>query len=185
MNPVTSETKAALAGTLIFIIGVFPIFYIWIPYGIVSSRYVYAFDIGGMRYLGIGFIILGMIAAALSSIGFIIHGKGSPIPFTPTKELIVTGIYKYVRNPLYLAGSSVLIGEVLLFQSFGLLVYFIIMFGIFYIHALIEEKHLENEFGETYNHYRKSVPRWIPNLSSYKGKNGGPATSQEDTSTNY
>jgi protein-S-isoprenylcysteine O-methyltransferase Ste14 len=93
------------------------------------------------------------------------------LPFSPTKELVVTGIYRYVRNPLYIAGSSVLIGEALLFQSFGLMIYFAIMFGIFYVQALLEETHLEGEFGETYHHYRKSVPRWIPNLRPYKEKN--------------
>ena len=82
----------------------------------------------------------------------------------------MTGIYRYVRNPLYIAGSSVLIGETLLFQSFGLLIYFIIMFGVFYFQALMEETHLESEFSETYNRYRKSVPGWIPNLKPYKDK---------------
>jgi protein-S-isoprenylcysteine O-methyltransferase Ste14 len=44
------------------------------------------------------------------------------------------------------------------------------MFGFFFVQALMEETHLESEFGETYNHYRESVPRWIPKLTPYKGK---------------
>ncbi|MEJ2750476.1 MAG: methyltransferase, partial [Anaerolineae bacterium] len=99
--------------------------------------------------MGICFITLGIIIGIPCSVGFVVHGKGSPIPFSPTKELVVTGIYRYVRNPIYIAGSSVLIGEAIFFQSFGLLIYFIIMFGVFYIQALMEETHLESEFGET------------------------------------
>jgi protein-S-isoprenylcysteine O-methyltransferase Ste14 len=170
MKRMSSETLSALISTLFFLFVLLPIFYLWIPYEIISSRYLYSFNIGVLRYLGICFIILGIIIGISCSIGFVVQGKGSPIPFTPTKELVVTGIYRYVRNPLYIAGSSVLIGETLLFQSFGLLIYFIFMFGVFYVQALLEETHLETEFGETYNHYRESVPRWIPNFKPYKDK---------------
>lgn len=170
MRSITSETLAALISTLAFMFLLLPIFYIWIPYEIISSRYAYSFNIGVLRYLGLCFIVLGIIIGILCSIVFVVQGKGSPIPFSPTKELVVTGIYRYVRNPIYIAGSSVLIGEAILFQSFGLLIYFIIIFGIFCVHVLLEETHLEGEFGETYNHYRKSVPRWIPQLRPYKGK---------------
>ena len=170
MRSITSETLAALISTLAFIFLLLPIFYIWIPYEIISSRYMYSFDIGILRYSGLCFVVLGIIIGILCSIVFVVQGKGSPIPFSPTKKLVVTGIYRYVRNPLYLAGSSVLIGETILFQSFGLLIYFFIMFGIFFIQAFMEETHLESEFGETYSHYRKSVPGWIPKLTPYKGK---------------
>ena len=173
MRSVNSETLAALISTLAFLFLLLPIFYIWIPYEIISSRYVYSFNIGVLRYFGICFIVLGIIISIFCLFSFIVQGKGSPIPFSPTKELIVTGIYRHVRNPLYIAGSLVLIGETILFQSFGLLFYFFIMFGNFYFLSLMEETHLESEFGESYNHYRKSVPRWIPNLRPYKGKSGG------------
>jgi protein-S-isoprenylcysteine O-methyltransferase Ste14 len=170
MRRISSETLSALISTLFFIFVLLPIFYLWIPYEIISSRYVYSFNIGVLRYFGIFFIFLGAIIGISCSIGFVFQGKGSPIPFSPTKALIVTGIYNYVRNPLYIAGASILIGETLLFQSFGVLIYSIIMFGFFYFQALMEERHLENEFGETYNHYRKSVPGWIPNFKPYKEK---------------
>ena len=170
MRRMPSETLSPLISTLFFLFVLLPVFYFWIPYEIISSRYLYSFDIGVLRYLGICFIVFGIIIDILCSIGFVVQGKGSPIPFSPTKELVVTGIYRYVRNPFYIAGSSVLIGETILFQSFGLLIYFIIMFGVFYFQALMEETHLESEFGEAYNHYRKSVPGWIPNLRPYKDK---------------
>jgi protein-S-isoprenylcysteine O-methyltransferase Ste14 len=88
---------------------------------------------------------------------------------TPTKELVVTGLYKFVRNPLYIAGTLVLAGETLLFQSIGIFIYTLIMFGVFHVHVLIEETHLENTFGKKYEQYRRSVPRWIPRFKSYRG----------------
>jgi protein-S-isoprenylcysteine O-methyltransferase Ste14 len=112
--------------------------------------------------------VIGIIVAIRCSIDFVVRAKGSPIPFTPIKELIVTGVYRYVRNPLYIAGSSVLIGETLMFQSFGLLIYFIIMFAQFYLLALMEETVLEEQFGVKYKQYRRSVPRWIPRLAPYE-----------------
>jgi protein-S-isoprenylcysteine O-methyltransferase Ste14 len=96
-------------------------------------------------------------------------GKGTPIPFTPTKELIVTGFYRFVRNPLYIAGVFVLTGEALLFQSFGILIYGVVMFGIFNLHVFMEEAFLSDKFVVTYEQYRNSVPRWIPRLKPYKG----------------
>jgi protein-S-isoprenylcysteine O-methyltransferase Ste14 len=106
MRLITSETLAALISTLAFIFLLLPIFYIWIPYEIISSRYMYSFDIGILRYSGLCFVVFGIVIGILCSIVFVVQGKGSPIPFSPTKELVVTGIYRYVRNPLYLAGSS-------------------------------------------------------------------------------
>jgi len=81
---------------------------------------------------------------------------------------VVTGLYRLVRNPIYIAGSSVLAGEALLFQSKGIFIYFLIMFGIFNVHVLIEETLLAEKFGATYEQYRKSVPRWIPRITPYK-----------------
>ena len=86
MRSAISETFVALVSTLAFLLVVLPIFYIWIPYEIVSSMNGYSFKIGGLRYSGICFIVLGAIVAILCSIGFIVRAKGSPIPFSPTKD---------------------------------------------------------------------------------------------------
>ena len=168
MRSLVSETLAPLIGTLAFLLLLLPVFYVWIPYEIISSKYAYLFNIGVLKYFGICFIVIGIIVGILCSIGFVVQAKGSPIPFSPTKELIVTGMYRYVRNPLYIAGSSVLIGETLLFQSLGLLIYFIFMFANFYVLALMEETVLGEKFGAKYEQYRKSVPRWIPRFEPYE-----------------
>jgi len=165
-----SKTFLAFVGTLIYLFLLVPIFVIWIPYEILSAS---GNDIelsnGAFQYVGFVFIALGSVAYFWCSGSFLFYAKGTPIPFTPTKELVVTGLYKFVRNPLYIAGTLVLAGETLLFQSIGIFIYTLIMFGVFHIHVLIEETLLKNTFGKKYEQYRRSVPRWIPRFKSYRG----------------
>lgn len=163
MKTKVSETFLALFGTSLYLLLLLPFFLILIPYKILlSPGYIYYFYIGTVRYLGLIPIALGVVIYLLCSYSFVFSGKGTPIPFTPTKNLVVTGLYRFVRNPLYIAGVFVLTGEALLFQSIGIMIYCLIMFGIFNFHVLIEEALLADKFGATYEQYRKSVPRWIP-----------------------
>jgi len=118
MKAKTSEILPALLGTLLFSFIIIPFFLIWIPRRILlSPEQIYRFDIGVFRYLGLVPIVFGVVIYVFCSGSFVFIGKGTPIPFTPTKELIVTGFYSFVRNPLYIAGVFVLAGEALLFQS--------------------------------------------------------------------
>lgn len=169
MKAKVSEILPALLGTSLFLFILLPFFLIWIPNKILlSPEHIYLFDIGTFRYLGLIPIVFGVIIYIFCSCSFIFIGKGTPIPFTPTKELIVTGFYKFVRNPLYIAGVFVLAGEALLFQSIGIFIYCVVMFGVFNLHVLMEETFLSQKYGATYEQYRGSVPRWIPRLKPYK-----------------
>lgn len=171
-----AETLLALLGTLLFLLLILPFFLIWIPYKILSSpNHIYLFDTGAFRYFGLVPIALGVAIYFWCSNSFVFFGKGTPIPFTPTKKLVVTGLYRFVRNPMYIAGSFVLAGEALLFQSKGLFIYFLVMFGVFNVHVLIEETLLADKFGATYEHYCKFVPRWIPRLTPYR-ENGSESS---------
>ena len=144
---------------------------VWIPRTILLSPYqIYAFYFGKIRFLGLIPIMLG-VATYISCSGiFVFIGKGTPMPFSRTEKLIVNGFYRFVRNPLYIAGVFVLAGEAFLFQSVGIFIYCLIMFGIFNLIIQMEETFLEDKFGEDYLHYRNSVPRWIPRLKPYRGK---------------
>jgi protein-S-isoprenylcysteine O-methyltransferase Ste14 len=116
MKVKTSETFFPLVGTLLFLLFVLPIFLVWIPRQIVTSpEHMHPFDIGDARYLGLVVIPIGILLYLWCAIGFVFSGKGTPILFTPTKKLIVTGPYRWVRNPMYIAGVFVLAGEALLF----------------------------------------------------------------------
>jgi protein-S-isoprenylcysteine O-methyltransferase Ste14 len=166
-----SEILPALLGTLLFLFIIIPFFLILIPRKILlSHEHIYRFDIGVYRYCGLAPIVFGVVIYVFCSGSFVFIGKGTPIPFTPTKELIVTGLYRFVRNPLYIAGVLVLAGEALLFQSLGIFFYCLVMFGIFNVHVLMEETLLAKQFGATYEQYCKSVPRWIPRLKPYRKK---------------
>ena len=174
MKAKTSEILPALLGTLLYLLLLLPFFLIWIPYRIlILPERVYIFDMGVFRYLGLVPIALGIIIYILCSRSFVSIGKGTPIPFTPTKKLIVTGLYRFVRNPLYIAGVFVLAGEALLFQSIGIFFYCLVMFGGFNLHVLMEETILAEKFGETYKRYCKVVPRWIPRLTPYREYESG------------
>ena len=164
-----SKKFLAFVGTLFYLFLLVPFFIIWIPYEILSaSGHDIEFTNGVFQHVGLVLIALGVVAYIWCSGSFVFYAKVTPIPFTATKELVVTGLYKYVRNPLYIAGTLVLLGETLLFQSKGIFIYTLIMFGVFNVHVLMEETHLEDTFGKKYEQYRKDVPRWIPRFISYK-----------------
>ena len=168
MRSITSETLSSLISTLVFLFLLIPIFYIWIPYEILSSRFVLSFTIGKLRYIGILFIISGIFIAISCCIDFVVKGKGSPIPLSETENLIVSGFYRFVRNPLYIAGVFVFLGETLLFQSIGIFIYCLLMFAVFNVQVIMEETFLEERFGDSYKQYYEAVPRWIPRLRLYK-----------------
>jgi protein-S-isoprenylcysteine O-methyltransferase Ste14 len=169
MKSKLAETLLASLGTLLFLLLIIPFFWIWIPHRILlSPEYIYRFEIGIYRYFGLAPIVIGVVICIYCSGSFVFVGKGTPIPFTPTKELIVTGLYRFVRNPLYIAAVLVLAGEAVLFQSLGIFIYCLVMFGIFNLHVHMEESILAYKFGAAYEQYRNSVPRWIPRLKPYK-----------------
>jgi protein-S-isoprenylcysteine O-methyltransferase Ste14 len=170
MKSKIAETLIASLGTLVFLFLLLPVILIWIPHKILSSpNHIYLFDIGVFRYFGLVPIVVGVVIYFWCSHSFVFIGKGTPIPFTPTKKLVVKGLYKFVRNPMYLTHFLVLAGEVLLFQSKGVFIYFLAMFGGINFHVLaLEEPYLSDKFGGTYKRYRKSVRRWIPRLTPYR-----------------
>ncbi len=97
---------------------------------------------------------------------FVVAGRGLPGPVDHPKTLVVRGLYRYVRNPMYVGVLLVLVGEVLLFRSTTLLWYALIWLGVVHLNILFyEEPYLRNRFGKSFDEYQKSVRRWIPSLS--------------------
>ena len=94
---------------------------------------------------------------------FVQKGKGTPVPLDPPKELVVSGLYRYVRNPMYVGVFIVLIGHFLWFGYWSLLAYaglFLIPVHLFV--TLYEEPGLKKRFGAAYEKYLAEVPRWFP-----------------------
>jgi len=112
-------------------------------------------------------IVLGVAIYLYTALwSFAAIGGGTPAPIAPTKILVVQGLHRFVRNPMYIGIGLVVGGQAWLFHSFPLAVYFtffsvaVHLFVLFY-----EEPTLRKQFGEEYDRYRASVPRWIPKFN--------------------
>lgn len=117
---------------------------------------------------GIILVIIGSAIGLLSIMTFIIKGKGTPAPFDAPKKFVSTGPYKFVRNPMYLGGIILIIGFGFYENSISILLFsllWILFANIFII--CFEEPTLRKRFGTTYDHYCKTVKRWIPNFKFY------------------
>ena len=135
-----------------------------IPYFILSPRGDIAVpQWGPVQILAVLVIVAGAVVLIRCIADFARLGRGTLAPVDPPKTLVVRGLYRYVRNPMYVGVLGVLLGEAALFQSVALLTYtaiwflFVNLFVIFY-----EEPTLRGQFGESYEHYRRAVGRWIP-----------------------
>lgn len=114
------------------------------------------------HFLGITVFIIGFAIMMICIVSFAENGRGTLSPADPTKRLVVTGFYKFSRNPMYVGVTMILIGEVIFFQSIYLGFYLMFVFIGFNIFILFyEEPRLRKDFGEAYNLYCKQVRRWI------------------------
>ena len=94
---------------------------------------------------------------------FASSGRGTLSPVDPPRELVVRGLYRYVRNPMYLSVTMIVMGEVLLTGSRPLLVYWAIWFAAVNLFVIgYEEPTLRRRFGESYERYTRDVGRWLP-----------------------
>lgn len=118
-----------------------------------------------VRGVGAIFIGCGLIVLIDAFRRFAIEGFGTPAPIAPTRTLIVSGWYRCVRNPMYVAVLAVIIGQALLFGNRDLALYGAAVWLLF--HAFVvqyEEPRLKRTFGDSYLEFQRRVPRWIPLL---------------------
>lgn len=114
------------------------------------------------HYIGTIAFLIGFVIMLWCIISFAVKGRGTLSPLDPTKRLVVTGLYKFSRNPMYVGVTLILIGEAIFFQSVELWIYSLFVFITFNIFAiLVEEPRLRKDFGEEYNLYCQKVRRWI------------------------
>lgn len=112
---------------------------------------------------GLACITLGAALMAACIVEFARSGRGTLSPLDPPRQLVVRGLYRYVRNPMYVGASVVLLGEALVRQSRALVVYDVLWFvwvNVFVI--AYEEPYLRRRFGASYEEYTRRVGRWIP-----------------------
>ena len=123
------------------------------------------------------FRVLGALLTAAAAVvlistfaRFVTEGIGTPAPVAPTQHLVVGGLYRYVRNPMYLAVVTAIVGQALLFGQLNLLIYAAAV-GVLMVAfaSLYEEPTLLARFGAEYEAYRRAVPGWRPRMRPWKG----------------
>ncbi len=147
------------------------LFCIVIPYFLVRGEHKgYFFNPSFVLEILGGLIICGgLLIFIITTRLIILIGKGTIMPWDPSRSLVVAGIYQYVRNPMILSVILIETGEALLFASIWLGILGLIFFIINHIYFVFsEEPGLEKRFGDEYIEYKKNVPRWIPRLSPWK-----------------
>jgi protein-S-isoprenylcysteine O-methyltransferase Ste14 len=116
-------------------------------------------------------IALGLTPGLESVRRFILVGRGTLIPVTPPEHLVVSGFYRYVRNPMYAGVMVALAGEAMLFFNRDILIEALLAFLFFNLFIrLHEEPSLVRQYADEYLLYKGNVPRWLPRLSPWGGR---------------
>ena len=158
-----------MAGSLLFLV---------VAPGIVAGLIPYLLtgwerdgDVSALATVAGWMLVGGGLAALLPSFArFALQGLGTPAPVAPTEHLVVTGLYRHVRNPMYLAVGSLIVGQALLLGRPGLLLYAALFAAtVFAFVRGYEEPALTRQFGAVYTAYRRAVPGWWPRLRPWSG----------------
>ena len=122
-----------------------------------------------LRVVGVLLVAAAIAMLVDSFIRFAAQGVGTPAPIFPTSHLVVTGLYRHVRNPMYIAVVSAIVGEGLILGNVTVFGYGAAVWLFTYLFVLAyEEPTLRKSFGAEYERYCASVPRWIPRLSPWR-----------------
>lgn len=135
-----------------------------IPYLITRHKLkeVYEQSLDIIQYTGLFIGLIGIVITGHCIIRFGKEGKGTLSPADPTRKLVVSGLYKYSRNPMYVGVIMILAGEWMFVQEAALGYYVLLIFAAFNIFIISrEEPRLTNDFGEDYIRYRQRVRRWF------------------------
>jgi protein-S-isoprenylcysteine O-methyltransferase Ste14 len=113
----------------------------------------------------VGYVILvaGVMILLHAFVRFVIEGVGTPAPVAPTRHLVIGGLYRYVRNPMYIAVALTIVGQAMVLGRPVLLLYALV-FGVTVASFvyLYEQPTLTAQFGAEYQAYCNAVPAWLP-----------------------
>jgi len=133
-----------------------------IPYWIVKNNIILNNPLQVNQYLGMIVFFIGLIILFYCIISFAVEGRGTLSPADPTKRLVVKGLYRFSRNPMYVGVMMILVGEAVFFQSTGLWMYSLLICLAFCVFIIFfEEPRLRKDFGEEYINYCQQVRRWL------------------------
>jgi protein-S-isoprenylcysteine O-methyltransferase Ste14 len=168
------KVRAVLGSALFFVVAPFALAGL-IPWWMTRWQFQPAFfGLEVTRGLGVLLIVIGLPGLVDSFARFALQGLGTPAPVAPTKNLVVTGLYRYVRNPIYVAVVAIILGQALLFGAWAL----VLLGAGFWLacHVFVvayEEPTLQRTFGAEYEAYRANVPRWIPRVTPWSADKEG------------
>ncbi len=159
--------ETVLATLLVPGVAIFAIPYIilrWTGTGWPSS-------LGLLQATSFGFGLIGMGMVIWVSFSFVTKGRGTPIPLDPPAEFVASGLFRFVRNPMYVGVTLTLLSEALFFGSGGILIFAGLLWLTLHLFLLlIEEPQLKARFGESYQGYLESTPRWVPRIPDRKDR---------------
>jgi protein-S-isoprenylcysteine O-methyltransferase Ste14 len=116
-----------------------------------------------LRVVGVVLVAAGVVVLLEAFARFVVEGIGTPAPVAPTRHLVVGGLYRYVRNPMYLAVEAIIVGQALVLGRLVLLLYAAAVGAAVaaFVHGY-EEPTLRRQFGAEYEAYARAVPAWWP-----------------------
>ena len=161
---------AAFVGSVLFLVVAPGTLAVFVPFSISGWRVAPPLlGFVGFRLLGALLMAAGLPVLLDSFARFALNG-GTPAPIAPPDQLVVTGLYRHVRNPIYLAVTSLIVGQALFFGHVGLLEYGLVVWAFFHLFVLAyEEPVLRDQFGAEYRDFCAHVRRWIPRLKPWRG----------------
>jgi protein-S-isoprenylcysteine O-methyltransferase Ste14 len=170
--PSTPQILFVLFKTLLFTIFVPGTVGVWIPYCVGGSTDLWrSLEHASTVRLasGSGLFAIGSLLYLWCAWDFSVKGMGTPAPIDAPKKLIVNGLYRFVRNPMYLAVACLISAQSIARSSHAIFYYLLFfLFGVHLFTVLYEEPHLRRIFGAQYEDYSRQVPRWIPRLEPYR-----------------
>ncbi|MEW9550789.1 isoprenylcysteine carboxylmethyltransferase family protein [Nonomuraea sp. NPDC050783] len=165
------RTPAALVSSLFFAAAPGTVA-VLVPYWITGWRLRDPFPPAAMlplRVAGVVLVAAGLAVLVSAFVRFVVEGLGTPMPTAPPERLVVGGLYRYVRNPMYVAIFAAVAGQAMIFGSPWLLLYLaVIAVPVFGFVHWYEEPRLRRQFGAAYEDYLAHVPGWWPRPRPYR-----------------
>jgi|SRR5271157_3766970 len=161
--------RSVVVSILFFVFGGPGIVLVYVPFAITRFQ-IPAGEPLWQKLIAAAMIVAGLTPLLDSIRRFIYVGRGTLMPNVPTERLVVNGLYRYVRNPMYLGVVVTLGGEAALFWKRGMLIHLTVVCLLIHLFVcLYEEPTLTQRHPEEYPRYKKHVPRWLPRWTPFQG----------------
>ena len=157
------DTTVTAVKTLLFTVLVPGTVIVVVPYRLLRASHGFTVSgAPGFRWLALPLLLLGMTAYLWCALEFVRTGRGTPAPIDPPTALVMRGLYRFSRNPMYVGVLAMLFSEAIFFASFSLLLYALGALACFHLFIIAyEEPALRRKFGSAFEQYRRTVPRWL------------------------